>query len=423
MNFIDLTSYTNLSLFAILTDGPITSNPDGGNITVNEGYWYGDPDTSTGTLTRGTQPSGLDNGVLASFAYGEYGSFDADLIDLALTLPTSNIGSGEDISTFFPSTDYIGVGITYTDITLTFDGMGDQNSQFFITDTGRGFTFTNVTFNLTNGARPCNIFWSANGTNPGEGAFRITVDRASDSELPGVIVAPDAFTATNNGTGNFNINGHIFSINDPTSGAITLTCTGGGKLNINSTSCGYISPTPPGPTPPGPVVCYAKGTSILTKRGFVPIENIKAGHKVVTKGKIYNNKFVRNDDEVKIEPVMWISKFKVNNLTSKSRPICIKKDALGTNSPFQDLYVSPEHHLLINGKMVQAKNIVDGENIYQDKECNDVEYYHLECENHSAIFANGVWAESYLDVNNRHVFENNIRLQRKVNLKKISYIR
>jgi hypothetical protein len=69
--------------------------------------------------------------------------------------------------------------------------------------------------------------------------------------------------------------------------------------------------------------------------------------------------------------------------------------------------------------MVLAKDIINGETIYQDKECTNVEYYHLECEKHSAIFANGVLAESFLDVNNRDVFENSIRLNKKHNLKKL----
>ena len=100
-----------------------------------------------------------------------------------------------------------------------------------------------------------------------------------------------------------------------------------------------------------------------------------------------------------------------------------KKDALGKNYPFQDLYISPNHSLLLNGKMVLAKNIVNGETIYQDKECENLEYYHLECEQHSAIFANGVLSESYLDVNNRDVFENSVRLRRKVDLKTIRDLR
>ena len=61
--------------------------------------------------------------------------------------------------------------------------------------------------------------------------------------------------------------------------------------------------------------------------------------------------------------------------------------------------------------MSSAKNIVNGTTIYQDNECDNVEYYHLECENHSAIIANGVLAETYLDVNNRDVFENNSKPQ------------
>lgn len=146
---------------------------------------------------------------------------------------------------------------------------------------------------------------------------------------------------------------------------------------------------------------------ILTENGFVPIENIKEGDKVVTKGEIHIGETFIEDKIGKISNVIWINKFKVNNLNSKSAPICIKKDALDENIPFKDLYVSPGHSLLLDGKMVLAENIVNGTNIYQDYECNNVEYYHLELESHSAIFANGVLAESYLDGGNmRSIFEN-----------------
>lgn len=43
-------------------------------------------------------------------------------------------------------------------------------------------------------------------------------------------------------------------------------------------------------------------------------------------------------------------------------------------------------------------------------ECEDVEYYHLECENHNAIIANGVLSESYLNMDNRSVFENSLKI-------------
>jgi hypothetical protein len=90
----------------------------------------------------------------------------------------------------------------------------------------------------------------------------------------------------------------------------------------------------------------------------------------------------------------------VGLLDSTSRPICIKKNAFGENTPFQDLYVSPGHRLLLNNEMVIVSRIINGTTIYQDNDCEDVEYYHLECEEHSAIFANGVLAETYFDMYN-----------------------
>jgi hypothetical protein len=118
-------------------------------------------------------------------------------------------------------------------------------------------------------------------------------------------------------------------------------------------------------------------------------------------------------DPIKLDDVIWISKFKVNNMnsTSTSRPICIEKNALGVNSPFEDLYVSPNHRILINSKMELAKSIVNRKTIYQDNKCEEVIYYHLECKEHVAIFANGILAETFLNFNNnKYVFENNIKL-------------
>jgi len=144
------------------------------------------------------------------------------------------------------------------------------------------------------------------------------------------------------------------------------------------------------------IFCYAKGTLILTKNGFVPIEKIHVGHQVITNIK-YTNKFTQ------LEPVIWISKFKVKHLNSNSQPICITKHAFG-NVPFTNLYVSPKHGILINGKLVESNKLVNGTTIYQDT-WKDIEYYHLECKEHRILIANGVLAESYFNANNRHVFE------------------
>ena len=169
---------------------------------------------------------------------------------------------------------------------------------------------------------------------------------------------------------------------------------------------------------PRPVVCYVKGTLILTKNGWKPIEEIKKGTKVLTKGKIQKLKYVDIHAESQFTPVLWASKFKVTASNNKSYPICIKKDALGENIPFKDLYVSPNHGLLINGKRVVAKKLINETTIYQDKTWKEVEYYHLECDKHCAIFANGALSESYLNEQNRFVFENKIEPQQSMVLKK-----
>jgi hypothetical protein len=67
--------------------------------------------------------------------------------------------------------------------------------------------------------------------------------------------------------------------------------------------------------------------------------------------------------------------------------------------------------------MVRAKNLVNGDTIFQDFAYDNIVYYHLELENHSAVIANGLLAETYLDVHNRHVFENSKPI---INLRKMS---
>ena len=98
-----------------------------------------------------------------------------------------------------------------------------------------------------------------------------------------------------------------------------------------------------------------------------------------------------------VVPVIWISSFKVKILNSQSRPICITKNAFGENVPYEDLYISPCHKIFINDKLLlEANDIINGNTIYQDNECESVEYYHLECEEHSAIYANGCLSETYI---------------------------
>lgn len=153
-----------------------------------------------------------------------------------------------------------------------------------------------------------------------------------------------------------------------------------------------------------PVPCYSKGTLILTNQGYIKVEDIKKGDIVVREGSISSNGILEKNIDVKEAPIIWISKFTSIILNSNSRPICITKNAFGEECPFVDLYVSPGHRLLINDKLVLSSHLINGETIYQDSECKSVEYYHLECDIHSAIYANGVLAETYQEWH-RDVFD------------------
>ena len=269
---------------------------------------------------------------------------------------------------------------------------------------------------MINGAQPSNIFWVS------DGYVGIT-----NSSVPGIIIArgetenDGVEVLYNDPTTPMTLRGHIFSRSyiDLVSNAPTLLLNTsrasmlGAPEQPQLTLIAEPSYIPPPIPPEPPVVCYAKGTLILTKNGYVPIENMKAGDKVITNGKIYKNKNVKLE-KIKTEPVLWVGKFKVNKLNSSSRPICIKKGALSKNLPFKDLYVSPNHSIVIDGEMVLAKELVNEHTIYQDNACQDVEYYHLECEHHSTIFANGVLSESYLDLNNRTVFDDSVKIHPKI---------
>jgi hypothetical protein len=381
---IQLINYSHLRQYGILARNSITNT---GTTIINDGYWYA-PNINGDTLTIGIPPSGFNNSISTN-ALTELNTFISDITTYTKTLTQCDINSSEtDNICFKPNTNYIGTDIHFTSNTIIFDANGDSRAQFFITDTGVGMTFTSVIFVLLNGAKSCNIFWLSNPTS-GDGGFTITDPL---TYVPGIIISTSnestcTFTITSE-----NMIGHIYSNS-------SITFTSNGNVNFFSDTCPVVPIVVP-------IVCYAKGTLILTNNGFIPIEYIKVGDKVGTKGQIYKNKLIRKEVNFKIERVKWVSKFKVSNLNSKSRPICIQKDAFNKKCPFKDLYVSPCHSLLINGKMVLAKDMVNGTTIYQDNECKNVEYYHLECEKHHAIIANGVLAESYLNVKNRYAFEN-----------------
>lgn len=86
------------------------------------------------------------------------------------------------------------------------------------------------------------------------------------------------------------------------------------------------------------VVCFVKGTLIETCSGMVSVEDLQIG------------KLVRTADNG-FQPLRWVGSTKISAVAlqeeERLRPIRISAHLLGSSWPVRDLYVSPQHRVLI----------------------------------------------------------------------------
>jgi len=146
--------------------------------------------------------------------------------------------------------------------------------------------------------------------------------------------------------------------------------------------------------------CFLEGTKILTSRGYVPVEALTKEDQLVSYGDILENKFHERD--LRVVPIRWVGKYSKSKPGPRHQPICITKDALSVGMPFQDVYVSGNHGVVLRKKRVPAKRLM-GDKIYRVPS-ERVVYYHVEVEGHQVISANGLLTETYLDVGKRKAF-------------------
>ncbi len=147
------------------------------------------------------------------------------------------------------------------------------------------------------------------------------------------------------------------------------------------------------------VVCFAEGTRILTPRGEVPVETLRAGDLVVVVS-----------GSARIQALRWVGHMDIDFAHLRDpaavAPVLIRAGALGAGVPFRDMRVSPEHGMLLDGRLVPARMLVDGAGIIQETWCRAVTYWHLELDAHGVLVADGALSESYFDDGNRHLFDN-----------------
>ena len=164
------------------------------------------------------------------------------------------------------------------------------------------------------------------------------------------------------------------------------TTNGNTTLVLNNVAAGGIP------------ACYCRGTLILTDRGEVPVEALAIGDTVVTASGEHR-------------PIKWIGHNTVDCRhhadLAAILPIRVQAEAFGPGLPASDLWLSPGHAIcvdLIGEGLVRIGDLVNGATISQEQ-VDRVEYWHVELDSHDLLMAQGMPAESYIDVGNKTFFE------------------
>lgn len=144
-------------------------------------------------------------------------------------------------------------------------------------------------------------------------------------------------------------------------------------------------------------VCFAAGSMIATKTGRVAVEHLETGDRVLTMDHGYQT--VRGVRSARLPSAVL-----QNNI--RFAPIKVKQNAFGDNLPERDLYLSPQHRVLINGWqaelfygeteiLVPIHKLVNDRTILKTDGSTDVVYYHIIFDQHEIVFSDGLPTESY----------------------------
>lgn len=151
----------------------------------------------------------------------------------------------------------------------------------------------------------------------------------------------------------------------------------------------------------GGVICFTPGTWIDTPDGPRLIEDLREGDKVSTK-------------DNGAQDIQWVGSRRMSGARlfamPRLRPVRIAMGALGVERPEQELLVSPEHRMLIDGPiardlfnahevLVAAKDLINGTSVAVDLKVREVTYVHLLLPRHEVLRANGVETESFHPAN------------------------
>jgi len=149
---------------------------------------------------------------------------------------------------------------------------------------------------------------------------------------------------------------------------------------------GLCSP-PPGGGSGGGGNCFARGTQILTREGYRPIETLAAGDEVAVRGGFAPIKAVVSHT-LNSESGKWVGE---SNL-----PVLIRRGALGENSPSADLCVTALHAVYVDGFLMPVGELVNGTSItFEGVNGRDtLDFFNIELDSHDILDVQGALCES-----------------------------
>ncbi len=184
---------------------------------------------------------------------------------------------------------------------------------------------------------------------------------------------------------------YVFSYGTANASSIAINADG----DLASQEAAVVLNT--GTPPVNPSACFLTGVMIATPEGEVPVERLAPGDLVTT----------RETGATVARAVIWVGHRHVSlnaDAPDERYPVRIRADAFADGAPCRDLLVTSEHCILIEGRLVPARMLVNGASIMTDRAIRSFTYHHLELERHAILVADGLEAESYLDGGNRGAF-------------------
>ncbi len=137
------------------------------------------------------------------------------------------------------------------------------------------------------------------------------------------------------------------------------------------------------------VQCFAADTRIATAGADVLVQDLRPGMTVRTAAG-------------QIRPVIWAGHRDIDCRAHPDpaavAPVRVRAGAFGPDQPMRDLFLSPDHAIFVNGMLIPAKYLIDGDAIAQVAR-DRVTYHHFELASHDLVLAEGMPVETRLPAN------------------------